>query len=492
MTKEEREKCLQKNGGSWRPCMPFELNMSPYCGTINFEDFDVARSDSEIDLISIADLLRNGFVYPPHSVYRNLKIHTFGFDKNQNQHTNPSYKFPFYNGFSRAPKAIGSIDSFISEYHRLLCAGVRVSSEKMNHPWLLQSGGKDSTSMAIAVSEVRPDTSCITYLGGPEEDEVASAREVANRLGLHHEALVCNPSRAYESYLSLVGRMPLLTADFALLSYADLLTQIDVGNGDGVLDGLGSDVYFGTPVRLQQRVLNALALGVRLPPSIFDWGLVRRRFKLCYVLSTLQMKSFERFYPGSRFSNEEVDEILGQPHAERSSQRLELFRAEIDRAGTSADRRALAVSVFEASGAFAKGLFTASALGMKISFPFCNLHLAEWVFHNVPQSLRVDPKTHCGKVLVREHIRKVFEELPYVSNKGSFRFDLCGLARQCYDQVHSFACDGRDIMPGAVGWLERNRFNFNNKYFASKFYLLAVVLPWLIERNKKNKLLKSS
>ena len=31
----------------------------------------------------------------------------------------------------------------------------------------------------------------------------------------------------------------------------------------------------------------------------------------------------------------------------------------------------------------------------------------------------------------------------------------------------------------AVGWLERNRRRLDNKYHASKFYLLAVVLPWI-------------
>jgi hypothetical protein len=30
-----------------------------------------------------------------------------------------------------------------------------------------------------------------------------------------------------------------------------------------------------------------------------------------------------------------------------------------------------------------------------------------------------------------------------------------------------------------VQWLERNRPRLDNKYHASKFYLLAVVLPWL-------------
>ena len=36
---------------------------------------------------------------------------------------------------------------------------------------------------AIALADARPDTTCITYLGGVEENEVDSAKVVATTLG---------------------------------------------------------------------------------------------------------------------------------------------------------------------------------------------------------------------------------------------------------------------------------------------------------------------
>ena len=85
-----------------------------------------------------------------------------------------------------------------------------------------------------------------------------------------------------------------------------------------------------------------------------------------------------------------------------------------------------------------------------------------------------------NKLLVREHIATYFGDLPYVrEKKGSFRFDLVGLARERFDQVYAFAEDARDIVPGATAWLERNRRRMGNKFHASRFYLLAVVLPWI-------------
>ncbi|MBN9325474.1 MAG: hypothetical protein J0I87_00930, partial [Cellulomonas sp.] len=60
--------------------------------------------------------------------------------------------------------------------------------------------------------------------------------------------------------------------------------------------------------------------------------------------------------------------------------------------------------------------------------------------------------------------------------------DLCGLAAARYEQVHAFAQQTRAVVPGAVAWLERHRKWLDNKYHASRFYLLAVTLPWLHSR----------
>jgi hypothetical protein len=88
-------------------------------------------------------------------------------------------------------------------------------------------------------------------------------------------------------------------------------------------------------------------------------------------------------------------------------------------------------------------------------------------------------------MLVREHIATRFGSLPYVVAKGSFRFDLVGLAERRFGQVHAFADAASDVLPGAAAWLERNRGRLGNKYHASKFYLLAVVLPWILRHHDR-------
>lgn len=454
-----------------------QITMSPYYGR---PDFSAIEEDPRrpLDRISLADLLRNGFVYPPHSVYEDVKVVTYGFSPLQDMHERPEFRYRFRDVDKSRKPASGDLD-WVGQYHRRLCEALARSCHDIRSPWLLQSGGKDSTPLAIAAAETRPETTCITYLGGREEDEVASASFVARRLGLRHETLACDPARAYDRYLAIVPRMPLLTADFALLSYVDLVTEISLAGGDGVIDGMGSDSYFGLSVDRTHRMLSSLARGWKLPGFLSTLPLVERNFPLCYVLSTLQMERIERTFPGSRFTDLEVDGLFGRDIAGRSRARLALYQDELESAQTVDEWFAIAMSVAGSAGGFAKGLLTSAALSMRPAYPFCDNELRDWVYREVPRELLVDPITRANKVLVRDHIATRFNELPYVSRKGSFRFDLCGLARTRFDDVYERAKRVREILPGAMQWLERNRHRLDNKYHASKFYLLAVVMPWV-------------
>ena len=460
-----------------------QITASPYLGDIDFVQLDNHKHGADVlDMVSVADVLRNAFVYPPHSIYRDVKLAASGFDPRLDLFDRADYRFEYASTSNREAAEVADEAHYVDTYHRLLCHAMARSCKRITRPWLLQSGGKDSTSLVIAAAESRPDTQCLTYLGGHEEDEVASARAVAGKFGLRHESLVCKPGRAYDRYLALVSRMPLLTADFALLSYVDLATEVAAAGGDGIIDGVGSDTYFGAPAAPRHRLLSLLARQLKLPRAIFRTPAVHRNFKLSFALATLQMNPFERMFPGSRFSDAEVDELLGHPLAALSRRRLEAFRRAITAAPTLHEKRAMSVAIADAGASFAKGLYTTHALGLRIAYPFCDAPLSSWVCRNVPMACRMDLKTGVNKVLVRKHIAKHFDGLPYVAGKGSFRFDLVGFARERFDQVHDFAQQTRELMPGAPAWLEAHRRQLDNKYHASKFYLLAITLPWLQSR----------
>jgi hypothetical protein len=462
-----------------------QINASPYQDEVDFSALEgFSRSKAPLDPVSIADLLRNSFVYPPHSIYQDVKVAATGFDPQQDMHDHPQFHYAYQSALAPARPMAQAVDEqeLLKTYHRLLCNAVSRHTAGMHAPWMLQSGGKDSTSMAIAVAKAQPQTTCVTYLGGDEENEVESARFVARKLGLRHETLVCDPGRAYDRYLAMVSRMPLLTADFAVLSYADLATQVSLSQGDGIIDALGSDQYFGVPLHGRQRLLAMLARRLRLPQSVFHSPLVSRSFRLCFALSTLQMDEFERYFPGSRFSDAEVDDLFGWPISAESRQRLEPYFADIAAATSEEAVRRISIAIAE-SAALAKGMYSGNAMSLRVVYPYCDESLREWIFNDVPNDSLIGPGG-VNKVLMRKYIAQHFEQLPYVKAKGSFRFDLCGLARQRFDQVHAFAVQMQPMLPGAPRWLETHRKRLDNKYFASKFYLLAITLPWLQSRER--------
>ncbi|WP_333678995.1 asparagine synthase-related protein [Dyella sp.] len=456
-----------------------QINTSPASGEIDFSPLARhERSLETIDRVSVADILRNAFVYPPHTIYSDVKIAATGFDPAQDMYAHPRFHFAYHTArASTRPRPEDVEDEvLIDTYHRLLCQAIKHATGGMRAPWLLQSGGKDSTSMAIALAEARPDTTCLTYLGGKEEDEVASASFVAQHLGLKHEVLVCDPGRAYDRYLAMLPRLPLLCADFAALSYADLATEIARHQGDGIIDAQCADQYFGVPLRRQDRIVAMLARGLRLPQGLFK--LASSNFPLCVVLATLQMNRFERYFPGSRFSDTEVDALFGDSLAVQSRRRMLVFQDDIDAVSTPEALRRLAVAIGESSN-LGKGMYAARAMSLRLAYPYADPQFRDWIFHQVPDDRLIGPGG-VSKVLMRQYIAECFEQLPYVKAKGSFRFDLCGLAKLRFDQVYAYAEEVKGLLPGATRWLETHRKLMENKYFASKFYLLAVVLPWLL------------
>ena len=50
-----------------RGCGTVQINMSPYLGRPDFSGLGKRTGPRRIDLVSVADLLRNSVVYAPHS-----------------------------------------------------------------------------------------------------------------------------------------------------------------------------------------------------------------------------------------------------------------------------------------------------------------------------------------------------------------------------------------------------------------------------------------
>jgi hypothetical protein len=165
-----------------------------------------------------------------------------------------------------------------------------------------------------------------------------------------------------------------------------------------------------------------------VPQELFQGRFVGRSFKLCFALATLQMNVFERYFPGSRFSDAEVDELFGMQVSKHSLQRIETFRSDIAAAASAEAVRRISLVVGE-SAHLAKGMLATQAMSMRLAYPYCDKRLRDWIFNDIPDELLIGPGG-VNKVLMRKYIAQHFKHLPYVKTKGCFRFDLRGLATQ--------------------------------------------------------------
>jgi len=82
-----------------------------------------------------------------------------------------------------------------------------------------------------------------------------------------------------------------------------------------------------------------------------------------------------------------TDALCGRALSRRSRDRLVPFLEEIRSATSPEEFRVLSLSIAAAAGGFAKGIYTADAMPMKIAYPFCDAQFCDWVYNDVPAEL---------------------------------------------------------------------------------------------------------
>jgi AraC-like DNA-binding protein len=121
---------------------------APLDGTVAFGA--VRPVAPRIDPVSVADVLRNGFVYPPHSIFEGVTMQ--GLSANlAGRDPMAAYEFRYRDSGKQHDAKAAPTPDWVAAYHRHLCDAVAASCADIRSPWSLQSGGKDSTTLALAL-----------------------------------------------------------------------------------------------------------------------------------------------------------------------------------------------------------------------------------------------------------------------------------------------------------------------------------------------------
>lgn len=270
-------------------------------------------------------LLRNGFVPPPKTIYKNIFIISIGNiaeirTKKGEISINFRYDFPFRNSNRLHHDEMQPDEDLILQ----LVAEATISRIDASKPsFLFHSAGKDSNTIALALAEAgwQDRVTLVTHKSKGKADESEISRSIANKLGFKHHILyeVDSLEPQHQTHIEhFFERMPFPSVDNVTLAYPLYALQFPDLIGANIIDGGGNDTYMGTPLtkRDKQKLLLSQAT---LPLSFLLWF-----FDSPHVLQRLLCEPSEMF-AGINFSYKDIKAIYPEMLSIRTCWESELF-----------------------------------------------------------------------------------------------------------------------------------------------------------------------
>lgn len=292
---------------------------------------------------------------------------------------------------------------------------------------LMQSAGKDSTALALALARSSIDKSritCITFSNNTVNDEDGIAADICKKLGLKHQRVVINqhdtalPTLLEKAFST--AELPAL--DHATIPYLQCLAQVNANNAV-ILDGTGIDIYFGvTAPRWLQQADRYMPHG--LPCKSLLRPFVPRRFlparwltsrpEIHFGMGLLARSELAEIFPSVTKQERHRWDNIG--HQTKHHSLLDI------RSGTRLKHQ-------DPSQVMRKGRLAAHAFGADIAFPFADAALIDYVF-NLPEPARFSADFTTNKILLRQMLK---EKLGYDAaqiGKRVFYFDSHALFKR--------------------------------------------------------------
>ncbi len=317
---------------------------------------------------------------------------------------------------------------------------------------LALSGGKDSSTLAVALSKLCPERVLAFSVGSPDArfDESGDAALVARSLGLAFESYMPDArslQSVFERFLNLQDQP---VGDPAALPYFGAFANLP-DDCSVILDGTGNDYYFGIPSvgkgvhRFQMR---AKWQG-RLPAPLWSLTLAAMakgppwmRDLQHYWRAPIE----ETFIAWNAWSASELQALLGRPVSFDGTQLWATMRNGCPERWLELLTEVVC-GIWEPHAAYRKAVQFANGLGKPVRFPFTDLRLAKFV-HALPLRLKVVGGTN--KVLLRAYMSRTLPKEILSKPKSPFVFDLRPLLVPAFRWLDDQ--DARTLVRNVPGW----------------------------------------
>ncbi|MBN2980654.1 asparagine synthase-related protein [Cohnella algarum] len=437
-----------------------------------------SKSKLKVSVMGCQFLLGYGFVPPPFTLYRNVIRLTIGDKLTIEKFKNKAFyevDFPYLSN-----KSMNKQHSSNNELKKVLTDAVSVLDHEKRDIYIMQSSGKDSTALMLALKEAQiKNVNAITYNPNYRENEASDAKAIAKSFNYNHTIINADPLGEYDSFIRFCEKSPAINGDYALISYIYSLEKGKAEKGI-VIDGMGNDIYMGhIPSKLESR-LKQYSI-IKLFPFLWDkFEVPPLGTKMSYALKSFMMYPTERVISGSHVSHSNVLDIF--PHQTQYRSFFKSLYINYKRLSEVDLRAYVRGRLFDTACCMEKARLAAFNQDSEAIFPFTNGSIIQYYF-NLREEDRYDYNKRTNKLALRRLLNAEFGEFKYLKEKGSFRYDIMSFIKANQNNILKEINTASSIIP-SINRVFKYYWNRKENYvFNGPIHHLFVLSAWLNRRD---------
>ena len=316
------------------------------------------------------------------------------------------------------------------------------------------SGGKDSSALAIALSQLCPERVLAFNVGSddPRADEASDAALVCRTLGLAFTSYTPTDGDLAEGLGDFVAVQEQPMGDPAALPYYLAMRRLPE-DCRYIFDGTGNDYYFGVLNVSKGHNYDLRRRVSRFVPETL-WPLVPRLMAygphwMRRLARDWRLPIEEAFVAWHGWSDADLQPLTGNDVAFDDTRLWQVMRESMTAGGEWLELLSEVIAqVWEPHTAYRKAVFFAEATGRQVRFPFADLRLSRYI-RPLPQGMKVNAGRN--KVLLRAYLARYLPSEILDKPKHAFVFDLGRVLRNPqYAWID--ALDRRGLLGGIPGW----------------------------------------
>ena len=384
-----------------------------------------------VDEQAVAEFLHYLYVPAPRSIYEGIQTVLPGHNLIMRKQTHRQVRYSpirFVLGQSRetSGEIAATVEEKLPEFEMHLKTALQDMLPKKGRVGLLLSGGKDSSTLAIALSQIVPPERILAFTVGFEQevlDESHDAARLCEFLKIPHQIFIPRFDQLADGIFELVRAQDQPFGDPAglplYLGLEHMPEDVDV-----VWDGTGTDYYFGIVKRAGwkyyhlRRQVQKLLPEALLPLLLKLMSLGPRKLKSLRLKWKTSVE--ETFTSWDGWSASELTQLFGRDITFENTYLWDYMRR-----NALKDWRVLQTDVVchirGPHAPYRKVFHIGQEMGRSVRFPFIDNRLASFV-NGLPQEFKFS--NYENKILLRAYLSKYLPQELLQKPKGSFSFDL--------------------------------------------------------------------